>query len=1611
MQRDLVVKGRTLGGSADLTLLAPIKAGFVDSLESVTYKTRIKRVLESLHGARMVSYEQHEARLLSDSIERVGVIQSVRVAVLEPEDKVLLAVTFDGSWQSYIRTLWDKVGTLLDLIFCGTEGYVTSYGHTFDEWLAWADRVQIETSFFYGPPDSTARDTLYHRRAERMRVRGAAAQAGVDAELLEMRTVLPDAEAMVSRTIDSGVPFTADDPQVLPIQPPRMIGQRIRIGLRGLAALYRLADLHRPFTPDGDVLHRAARDLLREFVSMYEKGLATDPFVIARGRFARQLAWLFPAVSTIKPRQLPPPAASGAAIPDEVLARIQGGIVRSYEQVTHGLVVLVAFENSGGACEFFEWAVKNVTRFDDGVIATPGKVFCNVAVSVSGLRNAGVGDDDIDLFPEEFRQGMAARAGLLGDVRNNHPQRWRRPRRFEGIDHVPQDGPDSFDVIDLDAVHAMIQFQTRASGPGLQTIDLHEPAHPLRRTLADFQAIHPDLRVLAVQSTRRRYADAPETTDIQEHFGYRDGLGQPELEPPLPGRPRNSLNRAHLGEVVHGHPNAADYPVDLTDTSLPEPIRRRATWLADGSFLVVRKYRQYVDRLEKTIAKAAATMNAPAANAEELAYAKLMGRWRDGTPLVAGNATNNFVYSTDPQGKDCPLHAHIRLAHPRAEASAEARASSRVPRLVRRGMSYGPAYVAGSGDARDRGLVFLAYNASISEQYEVVQRWLTGGNSTGSSSGQGCPFVGVPENGLARFHRFEYVRGDGASEAARVRLEGATSLFSEPEVLTRLEWGAYLFAPSFAVMARLRDEAAKLVRVRAVPVPWNVERGRKHLARLAALGRDDPDAARVTWKAAIEDPDAIDRHDAADLWAAIRHDAGGLLKTSYGTLVANRALVEEVLVDPGHRYSVHGQLARMNECFGEVYLGMDDGPRYREESTPVNAAIQQLAADPARCRRVYRMAFDAATAKLNAISGEAKQQGAAVGDLRFEVSVDVREVLDAVLAKIAEEWFGLDDPIGRSLFASGSQDWAWQPGEPPLYPGHFTALSRYIFQPAPGGTAREIARSYGQALRAAMETFVARHRRVGALPTAPDGSPAPIAKAIFEHPTLGGDASYVSKTLVGILMGLNPTIIGAVLNVVKELQRDDRFDALREALHGRENFDDAHALLDRPVREAAMMRPMPQLSWRTAVTDHRLTVPGLAPVPIAVGDVVVVATVSATQQGLEAGSDDWSPMFGGDRRAPAHPLHGCPGHGAAYQVIVATVAALLGRAETMRQGVGPLAFVLEGPTGFVRPPPPPVPGPTSGPVGASRKPGSGSGITAPPLPEPKRRGLVVAWGDSWLDYSFLGTELLTDLRDWLAAYGYRVPRDFCRWTTWTKISTMAADPGPFCNFLTQQIQNAVPGDPPLAVLLSGGGNDSTGNALFEILNPQGSKKLFDPVRLKAHIDGLRLDYDKVVAAVKSTLADEKSTIPILVHGYDHPFPDGKDGLSQWLLQPFNRRGYDYAKQGHRDQAADAMRQLIDEFDGMLASLALTNTTGSQVVHVSLPGTIAAAWGTADAAHGWANDLHPTDVGFAHLAKKIDDVLHPLSPTAPVVGPSAGAGVDANVAPRAVPATGRTMPKR
>jgi hypothetical protein len=79
----------------------------------------------------------------------------------------------------------------------------------------------------------------------------------------------------------------------------------------------------------------------------------------------------------------------------------------------------------------------------------------------------------------------------------------------------------------------------------------------------------------------------------------------------------------------------------------------------------------------------------------------------------------------------------VRRANPRDALGFRSVMSAR-RRLIRRGMPYGPAYRDGEEGPPPggRGLLFVAYNARIAEQFEFVQSlWLNSGLAFGVGTG------------------------------------------------------------------------------------------------------------------------------------------------------------------------------------------------------------------------------------------------------------------------------------------------------------------------------------------------------------------------------------------------------------------------------------------------------------------------------------------------------------------------------------------------------------------------------------------------------------------------------------------------------------------------------------------------------------------------------------------------------------------------------------------------------------------------------------------------------------------------------------------------------------
>lgn len=1215
MRKKLIVKGKSLGGTSDLTLLAPIRAGFVPALDSVTYKTRAKRVLETLNVLRTSSHEWSLLRPFSDAVERIGKIHSVRVAVLEPEDKILLAVTFDSSSESYIRVLWQKVGALLDVIFCNTVDYVSAFEHTCSEWAAWVQHVQVETAFFYGTPGLTVDDVRYLREVEALYRRG---DVGMDANVASVRIHVKTAEEVAVDLADSH---------------PDVLVEMGRQGVQALASVYRLAGLYPPGTDDGAFLHRAARELLIEFVQREDSVGISDAIVEGRKRFDEALTWL---LKPAEPRRAP-------TLPQEMSpydrADVQGGILRAYDHATHGCLLLLAFQTRDAFVELLD--ALSVTS--DETIPLGDGLVTNISFTVDGLRAIGLDEDEIALFPQEFREGMSARASTLGDLWWNHPRRWKLPvrnwpARIEGAGAAPPD---------LAAVHAVLQW--RVGSGDVSVFEATDPRHPIYPHIDALVKEHPNVDLLHVQSMVRH---RNRSGAVQEHFGFVDGIGQPLIDP-ADARDRLHPNLFHLGELLLGHANMSDHAPSSTTPGME--------WLHNGTFMVVRKLRQDVAAMNAAVAAGSVHTCVP----EAIIRAKMIGRTTDGDPLamLPVKDQNDFDYNDDRFGGGCPLHAHVRRANPRR--LVEEPPGKRIPCLMRRSMSYGPKYE--DHPAAERGLVFVAYNASIGEQFEVIQGWLSGGNSTGGFSGHSDPLLGVAEPGKRRWFRFEH---GGAAHS--IELDGTQYPLQDPRPLVRLEWGMYLFTPSIKALAKLRDTAR---RAPAAPLPiWSVANGERTIEALRRLERQRGTQAAIdAWKTVLEDPDAQDQLESASVWAAIRERHAGVLRTPYGVLVASQQEVMAAFLDSGQRYSVSGYHERMVKSIGEIYLGLDktgDSCPYDRQSRAANAAIGRLADSPGA---VFSMSRNIALEEISRLIADEKERAAGLLRATWELALGIKEVSDKVLERLCQEWFGLEPT--RQEFETGAWRWDWKRGDPPRYPGHFTLPSRYFFQPYPGPTVEEMGRQVGQAITSAMVGFVRRMRATAqTVPLAPDGKPAPVAAAIFH--AFPDDNDIVARTMVGVLMGFLPTTDGNVRLVFDQWLRDGTYTSLRCALaasNEADAFNRGKKMISSPLIRAMQWRPMPEVVWRVAKNNHRI-----GAIEVQAGETVVISIVSATHELLARGASDVTPVFGGLRHAP-HPTHACPGYDAAMEVLLGIASAFLEVPETVRMHPAPLVLSFEGP--------------------------------------------------------------------------------------------------------------------------------------------------------------------------------------------------------------------------------------------------------------------------------------------------------------------------------------------
>lgn len=330
-----------------------------------------------------------------------------------------------------------------------------------------------------------------------------------------------------------------------------------------------------------------------------------------------------------------------------------------------------------------------------------------VAFTWRGLQALGLNEKCLATFPEEFRQGMAARAKILGTTGANHPNHW--------VGHLSN--PELHAIVVLFARNVeerercKIEHEQYLSGcPGVEVL-----------SSLDLEAIPPF-----------NYA--------HEHFGYRDRLSQPAIEgtgdQPTPG----SGPPVKPGEFFLGYP----------DDSGSQPILPQPEVLArNGSYLAYLRLEEHVGAFRDFLRQHGKT-----SEEQELIAAKLMGRWRSGAPLALTpqkddpalgadmQRTNNFDYGKmDPYGYGCPLGAHIRRMNPRDTAS-----NMQQHRMIRRGGTYGPPLPDDAPeDGVERGIAAFVGCASLVRQFEFAMNVWTNDPNFHQLGNDRDPFLGTQD--------------------------------------------------------------------------------------------------------------------------------------------------------------------------------------------------------------------------------------------------------------------------------------------------------------------------------------------------------------------------------------------------------------------------------------------------------------------------------------------------------------------------------------------------------------------------------------------------------------------------------------------------------------------------------------------------------------------------------------------------------------------------------------------------------------------------------------------------------------------------------------------------
>ena len=526
------------------------------------------------------------------------------------------------------------------------------------------------------------------------------------------------------------------------------------------------------------------------------------------------------------------------------LADIQGNILSAYGKLgfPKGRYITLNVRDPAGGRKFVNALLPEVTTAlrwrsersaksaGRGPVPRPD-VAVNIAFSWYGLVALDLPVRTLRGMPDEFIDGMRARAPMLGDDFGAGTDGW---------DSVWLAAKGAR-LSDPNTVHILVTLNARMKSDGTAVPALDAKTRFIEELCASIGGVdvlpghsplgQPAARYQDLSAITYRKADGTVGAVPKEHFGFTDALGDPVFQGDGSHESEIDGNGAvdgagkwrplATGEFLLGYPDEAQ---EIAGAAMPLNFSR------NGTFMAYRKLHQNVVAFNAFMNEASARFGAVSgisdpSDAFETLKAKIAGRWSDGVPLalaptadewrafnrkypdvspeadpegykVRGSAVIRFTYGDDKQGLRCPVTSHMRRVNTRdgmAPTGKEGSVLNNRRRILRRGLPYGNSS-QGAPDTVEHGIVMLAVCANLFRQFEFVQQqWINYGLDANAGNDTD-PLVGNHAPGTGTCPKAKFViPSDPKTGRLPFILEGIPQ-FVEPR------GGEYFFVPSMTAL-------------------------------------------------------------------------------------------------------------------------------------------------------------------------------------------------------------------------------------------------------------------------------------------------------------------------------------------------------------------------------------------------------------------------------------------------------------------------------------------------------------------------------------------------------------------------------------------------------------------------------------------------------------------------------------------------------------------------------------------------------------------------------------------------------------------------------------------